>query len=77
MAQELQVQVVRELLDDVSPPPGLTPSDTRPGPQQRPNFGDDPYGGIELGFFKPSPGGKRTLQRRTPPPPPPLPDTSS
>eukprot|EP00969_Alexandrium_andersonii_P063348 2789143-Alexandrium_andersonii.AAC.1 len=78
MAQELQVQMVRELLDDMGPPPGLAPSDTRPGPQQRPNSNDDPYSDIELGdFFQPSSSGRRMLQRRTPPPPPPLSDTSS
>eukprot|EP00969_Alexandrium_andersonii_P245714 10859120-Alexandrium_andersonii.AAC.1 len=77
MAQELPVQMVRELLDDMGLPPGLAPSDTRPGPQQRPNVNEDPYGDIELDFFKPSPSGKRTLQKQTPPPPLPLPDTSS
>eukprot|EP00969_Alexandrium_andersonii_P122279 5405565-Alexandrium_andersonii.AAC.1 len=77
MAQELPVQMVRELLGDMGPPPGFTPSDTRPGPQQRPSLKDDPYGDLEVDFFKPSPNSKRALQRRTPPPPPPLPDTPS
>eukprot|EP00969_Alexandrium_andersonii_P109320 4822832-Alexandrium_andersonii.AAC.1 len=43
------------------PLPRLAPSDARPGPQQRPSFNDDPYGDIEVGFFKPSPNSKRTL----------------
>eukprot|EP00969_Alexandrium_andersonii_P281118 12428933-Alexandrium_andersonii.AAC.1 len=74
VAQELPVKMVKELLDNVSPPPGLEPSDIRPGTQ---NLKEDPYGDIEVDFFKPSAGSKRTLQRRTPPPPPPLPETSS
>eukprot|EP00969_Alexandrium_andersonii_P159861 7063932-Alexandrium_andersonii.AAC.1 len=77
MAQNLQVQMIRELHEEMGPPPGLAPSDSRPGPQQRPTS-EDPYGALELDIFKPSPHtSRRTLQRRTPPPPPPLPDTSS
>eukprot|EP00969_Alexandrium_andersonii_P120069 5308102-Alexandrium_andersonii.AAC.1 len=68
--------MVKELLDDVGPPPGLEPADDRPGPKPKPVFKDDPYGDLEVGFFKPSPGAQRALQRRTPPPPPPLPETS-
>eukprot|EP00969_Alexandrium_andersonii_P319058 14094512-Alexandrium_andersonii.AAC.1 len=67
--------MIRGLHDSMGPPPGLTPSDTRPGPQ--PRTSDDPYDALELDFFKPSLHGGRALQRRTPPPPPPLPETSS
>eukprot|EP00969_Alexandrium_andersonii_P063570 2799064-Alexandrium_andersonii.AAC.1 len=77
MAQKLPVQMTTELLDDMGFPPGLELSDTRPGPQQKPNVKDDPYGDIGFDFFKPLPGAKRALQTRTPPPPPPLPGTSS
>eukprot|EP00969_Alexandrium_andersonii_P074803 3299503-Alexandrium_andersonii.AAC.1 len=61
MAQELPVQMAKELLDDMGPPPGLELSDCRPRPRLKPNFKDDPYGDIELDIFNPSPGAQHTL----------------
>eukprot|EP00969_Alexandrium_andersonii_P061202 2697865-Alexandrium_andersonii.AAC.1 len=62
MAQDLQAQMIRELQDDMGPPPGLAPSDSRPGPQPR-LTSEDPYDALELDIFKPSPHtSRRTLQ---------------
>eukprot|EP00969_Alexandrium_andersonii_P265027 11713314-Alexandrium_andersonii.AAC.1 len=68
--------MLRALLGEQGPPPGLQPPDCGPGPKS--DFKEDPCSDIELDFFKPLPGAqpRHSLQRRTPPPSPPLPGIS-
>eukprot|EP00969_Alexandrium_andersonii_P219498 9693933-Alexandrium_andersonii.AAC.1 len=52
VAQELPVQMIKALLGERGPPPGLQPPDCRPGPKPTADFKDDPHSDIVLGFFK-------------------------